>query len=84
MDIINCICRYPYHIGRQHESLPPTMPTGVSLKYQLLPQVRLDTSTLGHSPRLDSESRAQIRALYLGIRKFQPITAILPLCWKIK
>ena len=44
MDIINCICRYPYHIGRQHESLPPTMPTGVSLKYQLLPQVRLDTT----------------------------------------
>ena len=48
MDIINCMCRYPYHIGRQHESLPPTMPTGVSLKYQLLPQVRLDTRTLGH------------------------------------
>ena len=44
MDIISCMCRYPYHIGRQHESLPPTMPTGVSLKYQLLPQVRLDTT----------------------------------------
>ena len=32
--------RYPYHIGRQHESLPPSMPTGVSLKYKLLSQVR--------------------------------------------
>merc|ERR1719305_2248665 len=30
--------RYPFHIGRQHESLPPMMPTGLSTKYKLLPQ----------------------------------------------
>lgn len=30
--------RYPFHIGRQHESLPPMMPTGVSTKYTLLPE----------------------------------------------
>merc|ERR1719264_783599 len=30
--------RYPFHIGRQHESLPPMMPTGVSVRYKLLPQ----------------------------------------------
>ena len=30
--------RYPYRIGRQHESLPPMMPTGVSVKYKLLPE----------------------------------------------
>jgi len=30
--------RYPFHIGRQHESLPPMMPTGLSTKYKLLPE----------------------------------------------
>jgi len=30
--------RYPFHTGRQHESLPPQMPTGLSTKYKLLPQ----------------------------------------------
>ena len=30
--------RYPFHTGRQHESLPPQMPTGLSTKYRLLPQ----------------------------------------------
>jgi len=30
--------KYPYHTGRQHESLPPQMPTGLSIKYRLLPE----------------------------------------------
>jgi len=29
---------YPYKLGRQHESLPPMMPTGLSTKFKLLPQ----------------------------------------------
>ena len=31
--------RYPYRTGRQHESLPPQMPTGLSTRYQLLPEL---------------------------------------------
>lgn len=30
--------RYPFHTGRQHESLPPQMPTGLSINYRLLPE----------------------------------------------
>jgi len=30
--------RYPFHIGRQHESLPPQMPTGVSTKHHMIPE----------------------------------------------
>ena len=32
--------------GRQHESLPPSMPTGLGLQYKLLPQ---SLSELGYS-----------------------------------
>ena len=43
---IHCTGLYPYKLGRQHESLPPMMPTGLSTKFKLLPQFLKVNKTL--------------------------------------
>ena len=55
-------------------------------------QPQVPAAATGEAGHQDTRTPSAVRfeipgyrvELYLGIRKFQPITAILPLCWKIK